>query len=208
MTRFNDEEFLLIENLINKIAKEDKNSKKKLNFSNKHENGSREEDYITERIEWHILFKGEIFRFYFNKHLIDANPRKEEETSFGNRVNKLFNADVFRIEFDSHTHGLRRGFQILPKLRNGKYTFNSTMDELKVYDKEPFVKGISIRIYSEGGDPLNFYNNNYDENIVIYIQTNNIKEANKNMKNLFYKLIIKAINKACVDIKKIKKKKK
>ena len=205
MTRFNDEEFLLIENLINKIAKEDKNSKKQLNFSNKHENGSRENDYITERIEWHILFKGEIFRFYFNKHLIDANPRKEEETSFGNRVNKLFNADVFRIEFDSHTHGLRRSFQI-PK-SSKKYSSALAFEKLKVLDKQPFVKGISIRIYSEGGAPLNFYNHNYDEDIVIYIQTNNIKEANKNMKNLFYKLIIKAINNECTLIKKIRKKK-
>ena len=34
MTKFSDEEFLLIENLINEIAKEDKNSKKQLNFSN------------------------------------------------------------------------------------------------------------------------------------------------------------------------------
>ena len=85
MTKFSDEEFLLIENLINEIAKEDKNSKKQLNFSNEEKSGKREDNYITETITWDISFKDEPFHFRFNKHLIDVNPKEKHEKSFNKK---------------------------------------------------------------------------------------------------------------------------
>ena len=83
MKKFSDEEFSLIEDLINKIAKEDKDTKKQLNFSNEERSGSREVNYITETINWDISFKGEEFNFNFNKHFIDMNPEEKYEKSFG-----------------------------------------------------------------------------------------------------------------------------
>ena len=77
MTKFSDEEFLLIENLINEIAKEDKNSKKQLNFSNEEKSGKREDNYITETITWDISFKDEPFHFRFNKHFSPDDKEPE-----------------------------------------------------------------------------------------------------------------------------------
>jgi len=211
MKKFSDEEFSLIEDLINKIAKEDKDTKKQLNFSNEERSGSREVNYITETINWDISFKGEEFNFNFNKHFIDMNPEEKYEKSFGNKINKFFDSDVIQTPYDSHTYRLRLNFQDLRRhQKDGTYEISETYDDLRTKNKVPIVKGISLYIYCRNL-PLNFYdedqNDFYDENCVIYIQTNSIKDANKNMKDLFYKLIIKAINNKCVHIKKFKKKK-
>ena len=61
----------------------------------------------------------------------------------------------------------------------------------------PVVKGFTIEV-DHGDEPLNYYEKYKsginDENCIIYVQTNNIKDANKKMQDLYYKLIIKAMN--------------
>ena len=206
MTKFNDKEFSLFEHIIEEIIFKKKKSKKE-DFKNTLENGSESIDYVTEIFYQNILYNDNPFQFTFKKHFIDSNPNEKMEKSFSNRVNNIFNKDIFRVSFGTHAHNLRRNFQVVRTKATSSYDIRKT----KIWNKEPIVMGISIQAFS-GSYPINFYPPEYQDddvdyrNCTIYVQTNNIKKAQINVDKYFINLMIKAMdNKLDIDNKYIKK---
>ena len=206
MTRFNDEEFELFEFIVDKIISKKKNSHKDT-FKNTQQDPTPHVDYVGETFFQQIVYGGGPFLLIFKKHLIDSNPKEKYEKSFMVRMNKFFDKDLFQTSFEAHPYRWRRNFQ------QTRIKAESSLDMDDKWNKEPFVKGISIQAYS-GQYPINLYvpedqDVDYpedDENCTIYIQTNNIKKAKENAEKYFINIMVNAIDhKFEIDNKFVKK---
>ena len=193
MTKFNDEEFALFEHIVDKILSNKKHSQRD-NFKNRQQEPSPHSDYVGEIFYQDIYYENIPFLLIFKKHLIDSNPKEKMDKSFMNRVNNFFDKDIFQISFEAHPYRWRRNFQDqVSHLKGG-----GTYEDIDKYNKEPFVKGISVQIY-ESGAPINIYDLGgdivyEDQDSSIYIQTNDIVKAKQNTDKYFIKILVKALD--------------
>ena len=186
MSNCTHEELALIDDLINLVLKKDKNSKL-VDESYHSVKGDRSNDYITEQIIKEIFFKDTNFSFYFYKHYIDINPKEKYENSTVRKVSDFFGG-IIATGYDAYTLNLRRDFQ-----GELKPTFDS--NDMNIWDKEKVVTGFTVAVHiTDSPVPLEFESSKMDK-YKIYIQTNNMSEAKKNTRGVFFKRIISSINK-------------
>ncbi|MFL2852750.1 MAG: hypothetical protein ACJZ8J_02510 [Candidatus Pelagibacter sp.] len=193
MTTFNPEELKLFEFILKKILSNKKGSNKD-DCEEKVQNPTAQVDYVGETFYQSITYGGDPFLLIFKKHFIDSNPQEKYDKSFMVRVNNFFDKDVFQTSFETHPRNWRLNFQE----QVDRITGNQTYKNLKKYDKESFVKGISLQVWY-GQNPLNILNPGKDiiyedEENSIYIQTNNIKKAKENTIKYFLKIILKVLD--------------